>query len=172
MKKLFWFVCLLLPNFLWSQREMRARVFYPQALQLEEIFNDFITEERNNPYYSDNLTYQLTITIYDSTYLCELRAGISHFSSDSIFIDEEYMDVTPQQYIVLINRPVQVYVFNEGNLPPYIPFIRRSDDLCTVIGVVNNQNIEILDDSIIPAVWQFSYKNGNFRVTRKYDATY
>ena len=147
-------------------------MFYPQALQLEEIFNDFITEERNNPYYSDSLTYQLTIAIYDSTYLCELRVGISHFSNDSIFIDEEYMDATPQQYIVLSNRPVQVYVFNEGNLPPYIPFIRRSDDFCTVIGVVNNQNVEILDDSIIPAVWQFSYKNGNFRVTRKYGATY
>ena len=147
-------------------------MFYPQALQLEEIFNDFITEERNNPYYSDNLTYQLTIAIYDSSYLCELRAGISHFSGDSIFIDEEYMDVTPQQYLVLSNRLVQVYVFNEGNLPVYIPFIRSSDNFCTVIGVVNNQNVEILDDSIIPAVWQFFYKNEYFRVTRKYDATY
>ena len=174
MKRLFFCILLILPNFLLcGQSEMKAKIFYPKSLQLEEIFYDFIEEEKGYPYYGDSITYQLSIIIHDSTYLCEFRAGISHFSNDSIFTDYEYMIQSPQQYILLNNRLVQVYVYNDGNLSPHIPFIRSSNDYCTVIGYVsNNQFDEIIDDSIIPAIWEFSYNNEGFHIINKYKPRY
>lgn len=173
MKKLFFYIFIILSNSLWGQATEKTRIFYSNSSQLEEIFYDFITEERNEPYYSDSLTYQLIITIYDSLYLCEFRAGISYYRNDSIFIEDEYLYRTPQQYVLLKNRFVQAYIYNEGTQPPFLPFIIRSDDYCTVVGITsNNQYDDMIDDSIIPAVWEFSYANEKFQIIRKIGATH
>lgn len=173
MKKNFFYIFIILSNSLWGQATEKARIFYSNSSQLEEIFYEFITEEREEPYYSDSSTYQLIITIYDSLYLCEFRVGISHYRNDSIFIDDEYLYKTPQQYVLLNNRFVQAYIYNEVTQPPSIPFIRSSDDYCTIVGYYsNNQYDDMIDDSIIPAVWEFSYANEKFQIIRKYRATY
>lgn len=171
MKKFFLYLLIILPSLCWGQDNVKARIFYSNSVQLEELFHDFIVEETESPYYSDSLTYLLTITSCDSIFFCKFRSGTSYFRNDSVFIEDEYLS-PPQEYIFLNNRLVQVFFYNEGENTPCIPFIASSNDYCTVIGTTTKQYEVMVDDAIIPASWEFYFKNGSFQIIKKHAGVY
>lgn len=172
MTRLCLYIIFLLPSFLWGQSEMSAPIYYPNSSQLESIFRDFIDEERQRPYYDETSVYLMQMVVYDDVISCALRIGLSRSHNDTIFIDDVYLNNTPQEYILFDSTFVQVFVYSES-ISPYIPFISNSNHYCTLISYhIEDDSLETLDDSIIPAVWEFYYENGTFTITKKHDAFY
>lgn len=169
MKRFCLYFVFLLPTLLWGQSEMKAQIYYPNSPQLESIFHDFIEAERMYSYYDESRTYIMKMVVSDDVVSCSFRTGLSRFHNDTIFLDDVYLNITPQEYILFDSTFVQVFVFSESPSPS-IPFISRSDLYCHISSYHIESDFEIIDDSIIPAVWEFYYQDGVFTITKKHDA--
>ena len=160
---------LLLANTHWGQSVVSSKIYHSNSKQLEEIFHQFITEEKKHSYYHDSLVYTMKIVISDSMLSCKFRAGLSHYRNDTVFMDEQWIGDFPPEYLRIGGRFVRLLISNAGTYWPPMPFIHDSDEYCTVVGrhIERDPAFENIDDSIFPSVWEFQYIDGKFQMIKK-----